>query len=165
MAFEASVLPSRTVTRAAPRETFVRSERLVVLTGASALGAAIGFAVAMTSGRVDLWVLALVALPALALAAHLTIQTLSEAFASRAWGCASASVLHVAALMAWPMTALVSAGSPALFWIAPGVALTALVLFASCWEGSARAVYRSGAQGALVAAIAAQQGVFVGSGA
>lgn len=157
MTLAASVSPVRT--------HFVRGERLIVLLGATAFGAALGFGAAMCSGRLDMWVLALIAAPVLGVAAHLTIRTLSEAFAARAYGCATASVLHVVALMAWPATAMFSAAAPDLFWVAPMLALSALVLFASCWGGSARAVYRASLQGALVAAIAAQQGVHVLLGA
>jgi len=158
MAFDAT-LPATTI--AAPRAHFLRSERLVVLMGATCAGAVAGFAVAMSVGRLDLVVMALVAIVALGFAAHLTIQTFSEALAARAYGCATASALHIGALMAWPMIALFAATAPALYWLAPATALSALVLFASCWGGSARAVYRASAQGALVAAIAAQQGVTV----
>jgi len=166
MAFGVSVAPTAAILGHAPeRVDFRRGERLIVLMGASAFGAMLGFAAALAGGRVEPWVLALMALPVLGFSAHLTIRTLSEAFAARAHGCASASVLHVAALMVWPMTALFAAANPALFWIAPGIALSALVLFASCWGGGARAVYRASAQGALVAAIAAQQGVTVLLGA
>lgn len=146
---------------AAPRDQFDRSERLVVLLGAVCLGGLAGFALAMIVGRAEPLTLALMALPALALAAHFTIQTFSEALAARAWGCATASVLHIGALMAWPMIGLIAATSPALYWLAPGLALSALVLFASCWGGGSRAVYRTSVQGALVAAVAAQQGVTV----
>lgn len=147
--------------QALPRDHFLRSERLIVLMGATCVGAMIGFAVAMIAGRVDPLTLTLIALPALGLAAHFTIQTFSEALAARARGCATASVLHISALMAWPMIGLFAAASPALYWLAPGLALSALVLFASCWGGSARAVYRTSLQGALVAIVAAQQGVMV----
>lgn len=157
MTLAASVSPVRT--------HFIRGERLVVLFGATAFGAALGFGAAISSGRLDMWVMALIAAPVLAIAAHLTIRTLSEALAARAYGCATASVLHVAALMAWPMTAMFAASAPNLFWVAPLLALSALVLFASCWGGGARAVYRASLQGALVAAIAAQQGVQVLLGA
>lgn len=161
MAFDASVSAAALDAPSASRDHFLRSERLVVLFGASALGVILGFVLAVTVGRQDIWVLTLMALPALGLAAHFTIQTMGEAIAARAWGCATASVLHVGALVAWPMIALFASASPDLFWLAPGMALSALLLFASCWGGSARAVYRASAQAALVAAVAGQQGVMV----
>lgn len=164
MAFDAA-LPISTTADEAPRTDFMRGERLVVLMGASALGAVIGFAVTLTMGRVDAWVMALIAAPVLGLALHMTIATLSEAFASRAYGCATACILHVFALMAWPATALFSVASAPIFWIAPALAMSSLVLFASCWGGGTRAVYRTSVQAALVAAIAAQQGVAVMFGA
>ncbi|MBX3511715.1 MAG: hypothetical protein KF700_10985 [Hyphomonadaceae bacterium] len=142
-------------------EAWRRSERLALLLGVSALGAAAGFAGTLASGRFDLWVLAVIAAPVLALTLYLTGATLTEALERRAHGCAGACMLHVAAILAWPLTALFTPLSAAIFWIAPLAALSALVLFASCWSGAPRAIYRMAGQGALVAALAAHQGVFV----
>lgn len=153
------------VVRAAPRAEFRSLERLVVLLGASAFGAAAGFAAAMMAGRSDLWLLILVSTPFLIYALHLTARTLSEALADKAYDCVGATVIHGAALLAWPMTSLLSSAVVGIFWIAPLTALSALVLFASCWSGGARAVYRSGLQGALVAALAAHQSVSLFMGA
>lgn len=157
MAYDASIALAQTA--AAPRAHFLRGERLVVLLGAMCVGAVAGFAFTMSVGRLEFWMLALAASPVLAFAAHLAIQTMRDAFGARAWGCVAACVLHVAALVVWPIAASMAAS--VLFWIAPVMALSALILFASCWDGGARAVYRASAQGGLVAAIAAQQGVTV----
>lgn len=145
----------------ASTEIWRRDERLVLLVGAACFGAVAGFVLALWVGRLDFWTLALIAAPVLAINLHLTAQTLTEAFQRRAMGCATACGIHAAAVLAWPMTALVTPIAPAAFWIAPALALTSLILFASCWTGESRALYRMGAQGALVAALMAQQGMFV----
>lgn len=105
------------------------------------------------------------AMPVLALALYLTGETMAEAVRNDARGCATAAGLHAAALLAWPMTILLAPMGAAIYWIAPAAAISSLMLFASCWGGSARAVYRTTAQGALVAALAAQQGVLLIMGA
>lgn len=145
----------------ASEEIWRRDQRLVVLAGGIALGALAGFFITLTSGRFEIWLLALIAAPLLAFDLYLTGRTLTEALERRATGCAGACALHAAAVLAWPMTALMIPLAPAAFWSAPVLALTALVLFASCWSGDGRALYRMAAQGALVAALMTQQGVFV----
>lgn len=146
--------------QSARAEVWRRDERLAVLVGAAAFGALAGFAGTLWAGRMDAFVLVLIAAPILALDLHLTGQTLSEALRRNAHGCASACVLHGVAVLAWPVTALVAAFAPVAFWVAPALAMTALLLFASCWGGQARAIYRMGGQSALVAALVAQQGLF-----
>ncbi|MGE0740689.1 MAG: hypothetical protein AB7O98_05040 [Hyphomonadaceae bacterium] len=143
------------------RKDFRRIERLVLLLGASAFGSVIGFGAALAMGRVDVWLVVLSAAPFLVLALHLTSQTLRDGFERRAIGCSIASVMHAAALLAWPLTSLFTPLGQLNFFIAPTLALATLILFASCWSGPSRAVYRVAAQGALVAALAAQQGVMV----
>jgi len=135
------------------------------LIGAAAFGGVAGFAATMMMGRVEPWVLALIAAPVLAYALHLTGLTLSEALSRRAYGCSTACVLHGAALLAWPMTAMLTPIASAIYWVAPITALSALILFASCWGGASRPIYRMSVQGALVAALAVHQGVFVVLGA
>jgi hypothetical protein len=95
------------------------------------------------------------------LALYLCSQTLRESFSRGAYGCACATIVHAAALLAWPLTALFTPLSPLSFWMAPIVATSALVLFASCWGGPARAVYRLSLQGFIVAAAAMYQGALV----
>lgn len=139
----------------AKRADFLRSERLVVLTGAAALGAVFGFSATIMTGRADLWTSLLIAAPMLVLALHLTSQTLTEAISRDARGCSVAAGMHGAALIAWPMASLLAPFGA--YWFAPVAALSALVLFASCWGGPPRAVYRMAVQGALVAALGAHQ--------
>jgi hypothetical protein len=146
---------------AALQEEFRRGERIAVLAGAMGVGAVAGFSAAMSFGRLDLWITIAVALPLFAILLHFSAITFSEALARNAYGCATASVLHVGALLAWPMTSLFTPIGQVYFFIAPALAVATLILFASCWGGPARAVYRMSAQGALVAALAAHQGAMV----
>lgn len=140
---------------------FRRGERLVVLVGAIAFGAIAGFAIAMSTGRPETWLLVTLTAPFYLLALHLTAQTLTAAFSREAYGCASASALHAAALLAWPVGILLAPFSGMAFAAAPIAALTSLILLASCWAGPARAVYRTGLQGALVTGLAVHQGMLI----
>lgn len=148
-----------------PAHDFRRAERLVVLSGASAIGALVGFGAAMAIGRLPLWTVILAAAPFMVLALHLTAATLRDGIARNAYGCATAAGLHVAALLAWPLTSLFSPLSPVNFWIAPMAAMTALFLLASCWQGDTRGVLRISTLGLLVATIAAHQGTMLALGA
>lgn len=143
------------------REEFRRLERIMVLTGASAFGAVAGFGVAMTFGRLDLWEIIVSAAPLLSLSLYLTGKTLSDAMKRKAWGCSTASCLHAAALLAWPMTALLTPLNEANFWIAPLAAMATLVLFASCWGGASRAIYRLGVQGIVIGGLLTHQGALL----
>ena len=143
------------------RADFRRLERIVILAGGAALGLTIGFTTAIGLGRPSQAALILSGAVFGALALYLCSRTLRESLARSAYGCAAATVAHAAALLAWPLTALFAPVSALAFWSAPFIAISALVLFASCWGGSPRAVYRLGLQGALVAALAAYQGALV----
>lgn len=145
-----------------PRTDFLRSERLITVVGACAFGAAIGFAVAVAVGRVDVWSLFLAAAVVLAIALYPAAANMADASWSKSPGCRIAAFLHMASLLAWPL-AIQFAGS--LYWLAPATALSSLLLLASCWTGASRVVYRIGLQGVLVAALAAQQGMLVIVGA
>lgn len=146
-------------------DDFRRFERLVVLAGASALGALMGFASAMTLGYADLFTMIAVAAPVLAMALYLTSQMLRDGINRRAYGCAASAVLHATALLAWPMTALLAPMSPLIFWIAPAMAMSALVMLSSCWQGATSGVYRVGVMGLMVAGLAAQQATMLALGA
>lgn len=143
------------------RTDFRRLERIVVLAGGLALGGIAGFAVEIMLGRPGL--LGVIASGAILipLALYLCSQTLRESFVRHAYGCATATILHGAALLAWPLTALLAPMSPLMFWMAPIAAVSALVLFASCWGGPPRAVYRLSLQGFIVAAAAMYQGALL----
>jgi hypothetical protein len=143
------------------RTEFRRLERIVVLIGGVALGGVAGFAAEIMLGRPDLLGLVASGVILIPLALYLCSQTLRESFSRRAYGCATATILHAAALLAWPLTALFAPVSPLSFWVAPMVAVSALVLFASCWGGPPRAVYRLALQGFIVAAATMYQGALV----
>src|SRR5262249_24289210 len=143
------------------RRDFRRLERIVILGGGIALGLTIGFTAAIGLGRPSLTGLILYGAVFEPLALFLCARTLRESLARNAYGCSTAAIIHAAALLAWPLTGLFAPLSALAFWAAPFVALSGLVLFASCWGGSPRAIYRLGLQGALVAALAAYQGALV----
>jgi hypothetical protein len=159
MAFDGALFDTGRVQAAvaARSDEFRRGERFVVLGGASALGALMGFASAMALGNADLMVMIAVAAPALAFALYLTSEMLRDGLRRGAYGCAASAGVHAAALLAWPMTALLSPMSATIFWIAPAMALTALSMLASCWQGSKAGVYRVGVMGMMIAGLAAQQ--------
>lgn len=160
MAFDNAFVSNQVVTAPVSRG-FRRTERLALLGGASALGAMIGLFAGLAVGRIELWIAILASTPLILLALHLTAETLADGLRRGAYGCSAAAMTHVAALLAWPMTSLFVSLGEFNFFIAPVLALTTLVLFASCWEGRARAVYRVAAQGAIVAAVATNQGLMV----
>ena len=143
------------------RNDFRGLERIVVLAGGVALGLSVGFSAAIGLGRPSLGVLIASGVAFEALALYLCSQTLRESLLRNAHGCAAATIAHAAALLAWPLAGLFAPVSALAFWIAPAIALSGLVLFASCWGGPPRAVYRLALQGALVAALGAYQGALV----
>lgn len=124
-----------------------------------------GFALAMSLGYLNLITIALIGAPLLVAALYLASRTLTEAISMHAYGCATATVLHSAALLAWPMSALLTPLSPMNFWAAPIAAGSALIMFASCWQGPSRAVYRLSVQALLVGAVTAHQGLMLVMGA
>lgn len=164
MAYDSALVLNSTAAplpRFEPRSDFRRLERIGVFAGASAIGALLGVIAAIAVGRLELWIVVLMAAPFLVGALHLTAVTLREGFRTDARGCSVASIMHVGALLAWPMTSLFIPLGSLNFFIAPVLAMSTLLLLASCWGGASRAVYRIGAQGALVAVVAAHQGMLV----
>lgn len=164
MAYDATRFPVVAAPETAAVDTradFRRLERLIVLTGGASVGAGAGFITAVALGRMELWSVVLIAAPLMVAALFLVARTLQEGMTRNAMGCTTAAILHAAALLAWPMTALFAPLSGAAFWIAPVAALATLVLFASCWTGPSRAIYRMGGQAALVAALAVHQGILL----
>jgi hypothetical protein len=145
-----------------PRSDFHRSERLITMIGACAFGGAVGFGIAVAVGQADMWVLFFVAALVLAIALYPASANMADASWRQSPGCKFAALMHLAALLAWPL-AVQFAGS--FYWIVPATALSSLVLLASCWSGPSRVVYRMGWQGVLVAALAAHQGTVLAIGA
>lgn len=160
MAYDSTLFVHQAPTVAVDRD-FVRSERLTLLMGGAAGGALAGALAAMSFGGLTIWLLIATAAPVLILALYLTAETLTDALKRHARGCATAAGVQAAALLAWPFTSLFTPLNGLNYFIAPTLAMGALVLFASCWNGASRAVYRTAAQGALVALVAAHQGVIV----
>lgn len=140
------------------RSHFLRSERLIFLLGAAGFGGAAGFFMAVAMGRQDMWTQFLAGAPVLALALYFASATYAEAQQRGARGCGVMAAIHGGALLAWPLFIPLQ-GS--LYWAAPVTALASVFLLASCWRGSPDAIYRSAAQTALVAALAAYQGVLI----
>lgn len=157
LAFRSDAGPADVLVDAKPFQArtdddFHRGERMVVITGAAALGAMLGIFAAIGLGRLESWMIFAAGAPVYALGLYFTAATFHDARACRAMGCATASGLHMLALLAWPAAAFFYPMSAAPFWIAPAIALSALALFASCWGGTKRAVYRACGQGVLVTA-------------
>lgn len=139
-------------------KSVVRSERLILLIGASAIGALLGFIASVSIGRIDMWtILALTAI-VIAFALVPAVNTLAEALKRHAWSCATAATLHIGSLLAWPLLIQFDGG---IYWLAPATAISSLLLLAACWSGAKRIVYRTSVQGALIAALAAQQGALI----
>jgi len=141
---------------------FLRSERLATVFGACALGSALGFAAAVAIGRTDVWAVFFLAAMVVAVALYPASANMADAARSRSPGCKFAAVVHLLSLLAWPL-AVQFAGS--LYWLVPSIAVSSLVLLASCWSGPARVVYRTGIQAVLIAALAAHQSTMTVMGA
>lgn len=140
------------------RTHFLRFERLVVLVGASGLGAGAGFVTAVALGRQDMWTQLMVAAPVLALALYFASATFAEAQQRKAYGCGVMAACHGISLIAWPLFVPLQGMS---FFMAPAAALLTVLALASCWNGSPAAIYRAALQALLVAALAAYQGALV----
>lgn len=139
-----------------PREHFFGFERLVVLTGGSAFGLLVGMGVAMTIGRQEMWPVLFVSALLIALALYFVSAAIAGALDRGARVSATAAAVSGIALLVWP---LLIALESAVYWIAPVTALSALLLVALFWGGSARIVYYMGVQAALIGALTAQQGL------
>jgi hypothetical protein len=145
---------------AAPRDDSFRwSERLVLVLGACAAGAIAGLGAAFAIGAVPLFGMLLFTAPFFGLALYCAGRNGLEAGAGMEFWPGVTAALSMAILAAWPFAfALISWGAPQL-WFIPLAALVALTLFTVLWRPSARTVYRSAAQAALIACIAAHSGV------
>lgn len=147
------------------RVGFDRLERFALLVGGVGLGGLGGLSMALGLGALSLAAMIMIAAPLLIGALYLTSRTLTEAISTRAYGCATATVLHATALLAWPMAALLAPVSAMTFWAAPVLGISALIMFASCWQGAPRTVYRLSAQGLLVGILTAHHGTVLFMGA
>lgn len=136
-------------TAVSTEDRFRRSERLVVVFGAAAMGALAGVAAAFTMGRVGMWPLAIGA-PLYLFTLYLTMANFRDAAERRAFGCATLAGLVAATLIAWPVVAFSYASSSAFFWAAPAAVIGGLFLSASCWGGASTSVYRLSCQSMFV---------------
>ena len=156
---EAEASPPAQSAAAVPSDAFSRLDQLIVVLGAAGLGAMAGLFGALLLGRTTPWLAFLASTPFLIIAFHFTVVTLCDASERKARGCWGAAIVSVAIVLAWAMAgAFVPAGS-ALYFVAPGLALASLVMFATCWRGSSRAIYRIAGEGALLGVVAAHQGL------
>lgn len=145
--------------------TWSRYDRLVVTCGAIAMGGGVGLFATLFAGRVGGEQAVVVAAPILIMALAIAGFTLWRAWHRSARGCATAAMLQILGVVLWPFVVTASQASPIVFWLAPALALSAVVLFASCWQGRAWAIYGAAAQAALLTALAAHQSMFVMLGA
>lgn len=138
----------------APRTHFVRSERLITVIGAAGFGGLTGLMIALAVGRHDVWSLFIGAALVLGVVLYPAAANWVDANARDSQGCKFAATLHLATLLSWPL--VIPLGG-AWGWLVPAMALSSLVLLASCWTGSSRAIYRISLQCILVGALAAHQ--------
>ncbi|MEZ6024225.1 MAG: hypothetical protein R3C16_12630 [Hyphomonadaceae bacterium] len=135
----------------ATADQFRRSDRLVVVFGAGALGVLAGVALAFSVGRVGWWPVAFAA-PAYAFTLYLAMANFRDAADRRAFGCAALAGLLGATIVAWPVSALFVPLYSAPFWLAPAAIVGGLLLSASCWSGANVALGRFCMQAALIMA-------------
>jgi hypothetical protein len=139
-------------------DDFRRGERLVVLMGGAALGAFAGLGAALALGRAGAWPI-IAGVPLFVFALYLAIATCRDAIERRAFGCAAAAALVAASMLAWPACALFVPMSALTFWIPPAAAVGSMALLASCWSGTAGAIYRLSGEAAMFCAIVGFLGI------
>jgi hypothetical protein len=92
MAYDAMLTADQAnVSLAAARDDFRRAERLIMLIGAVSMGALVGFAATIMTGRTDTWVVIATAAIGITFALYLTSLTLVDALRRDARGCAIGS--------------------------------------------------------------------------
>ena len=125
------------------RAIFSTIDRLVLVCGGLAFGAAAGLLTLIALGRpsgIDKLVFGSMLLM---VALHLCAQTIQSSWARNASMCANTAIMHAIAL---------------LLWLSPTLALLTLVVLAIGWQGRGRVVYRLGLQAIIVGALGAYQG-------
>lgn len=145
----AASAPSRTI--------FSTIDRLVLVCGGLAFGAAAGLLTLIALGRpsgIDKLVFGSMLLM---IALHLCAQTIQSSWARNASMCANTAIMHAIALLLWPILYLISP-TESLLWLSPTLALLTLVALAIGWQGRGRVVYRLGLQAIIVGALGAYQG-------
>lgn len=145
-------------------EDFRHSEMVVVAFGAAAFGLMFGAVLAVAVGRVYPPVAAATILLLYVYAFHLASQSFSEILQGRQWFDAALFTLHVLAFGLWPFAVMLFAPSTMQFWFGLLMLLGTLAAFLILGRPTARVVYRTGAQSALLGGLTAYQGVLMSIG-
>jgi hypothetical protein len=146
----AASAPSRTV--------FSIIDRVVVICGGLAFGAAAGLLTLIALGRpsgIDRLVFGSMLLM---VALHLCAQTIQSSWARKATLSANTAIMHGIALLIWPILFLLAPAQPSLTWVAPVLAVMTLTVLAFSWNGRGRVVYRLAMEAIIVGALTAYQG-------
>ena len=146
------------IAAAAPLITaFSFTDRVVVICGGLAFGAASGLLTLIALGRPSAIDRILFFSMLLMVALHLCAQTIQSSWARNATLCANTAIMHAIALLIWPIVFLL-APTQALIWVAPVLAVLTLTVLAFSWNGRGRVVYRLAMEAIIVGALGAYQG-------
>jgi hypothetical protein len=136
---------------------FSITDRVVVICGGLAFGAAAGLLMLIALGRPSAIDRILFFSMLLMVALHLCAQTIQSSWARNATLCANTAIMHAVALLVWPLLFLL-APAQSLIWVAPVLAVLTLTVLAFSWNGRGRVVYRLAMEAVVVGALAAYQG-------
>jgi hypothetical protein len=136
---------------------FSVTDRVVVICGGLAFGAAAGLLTLIALGRPSAIDRILFFSMLLMVALHLCAQTIQSSWARNATLCANTAIMHAVALLVWPILFLL-APAQSLIWVAPVLAVLTLTVLAFSWNGRGRVVYRLAMEAVVVGALAAYQG-------
>ena len=143
---------------AASNDDFTLIDRLVVLCGGLAFGAAAGLLTLIALGRPSAIDRLVMGSMLLMVALHLCAQTIQASWARNATLSANTAIMHAIALLIWPILFLLAPAQSSLLWVAPVLAVLTLAVLAFSGSGRCRTVYRLAAEAVIVAALAAYQG-------
>jgi len=143
----------------APSSTaFSITDRVVIVCGGLALGAAAGLLTLIALGRpsgIDRLVFGAMLLM---VALHLCAQTIQSSWARNATLSANTAIMHAVTLLTWPILFLLAPAQASLAWVAPVLAVMTLTVLAFSWNGRGRVVYRLAMEAIIVGALTAYQG-------
>jgi hypothetical protein len=145
---------ARPLSAPAPFRTY---EGVALAIGGISVGAVIGVLAFFVTGRVEVWYPLTVALLAYVYAIRLVGLSCRDVFATREFFSVGLFGLHIAALLAWPIIALLCAPNSWLMWIGMPLALAASSLFFLTAHAPASAMYRAGGHVCLIVALGAYQ--------
>lgn len=132
-------------------------ERLGLMLGASAFGAAIGFFTTLALGRIEPWLAPACSGPVYLAALYLAGERLHDAIVRKAWVATTLLTLHLAAMLAWPFALFLPAQEAAALVIGPPATLVTLIALTISVPIEPRAVNRASAHALFVAALAVSQ--------